>query len=87
MSFRDKLLRPAQVARMLGIHRSTVYRWFWEDRLPGVKLGESNQAPVRIYASAVQERLNYFADHQPEYDSGTAILMLLAHARMMVGRG
>jgi excisionase family DNA binding protein len=39
---------------MLAVSRSTVYRWFWEGNLRGVKL---NCGTLRILASAVQEKL------------------------------
>ncbi len=46
----EKLLRPSEVAGRLGISRSSVYRWFWEGKLRGVKLAGG---PVRIFESAV----------------------------------
>jgi excisionase family DNA binding protein len=51
---RERLLRPREVARQLAVSRSTVYRWFWEGRLRGVKL---NGGTLRILESAVQEKL------------------------------
>ncbi len=51
---REELIRPREVARMLAVSRSTVYRWFWEGNLRGVKL---NCGTLRILASAVQEKL------------------------------
>ena len=50
----DKLLRPREVARQLAVSRSTVYRWFWEGRLQGVKLGGGT---VRILESSVAKEL------------------------------
>jgi excisionase family DNA binding protein len=50
----EKLLRPREVAKRLAVSRSTVYRWFWEGKLKGVKL---NQGTVRILQSAVLEKL------------------------------
>jgi excisionase family DNA binding protein len=50
----ERLLRPREVARQLAVSRSTVYRWFWEGRLKGVKL---NGGTVRILESAVLEKL------------------------------
>lgn len=50
----DKLMRPREVAKMLAVSRSTVYRWFWEGRLKGVKL---NGGTLRILASSVREKL------------------------------
>jgi excisionase family DNA binding protein len=50
----ERLLRPREVARQLAVSRSTVYRWFWEGRLRGVKL---NGGTLRILESAVREKL------------------------------
>jgi excisionase family DNA binding protein len=36
------------------VSRSTIYRWFWEGKLKGVKLGGGT---VRILKSSVQEKL------------------------------
>ncbi|MBM4285822.1 MAG: helix-turn-helix domain-containing protein [Deltaproteobacteria bacterium] len=51
---REQLLRPREVASRLGVSRSTVYRWFWEGKLNGVKL---MGGPVRILESSVQGQL------------------------------
>jgi excisionase family DNA binding protein len=51
---RERLLRPREVAQQLAISRSTVYRWFWEGRLRGVKL---EGGTVRILESAVLEKM------------------------------
>jgi excisionase family DNA binding protein len=51
---RERLVRPREVARQLAVSRSTVYRWFWEGRLKGVKL---NGGTLRILESAVLEKL------------------------------
>ncbi len=50
----ERLLRPREVARRLAVSRSTVYRWFWEGKLRGVKL---NGGIVRILESAVLQKL------------------------------
>jgi excisionase family DNA binding protein len=50
----EQLLRPREVARQLAVSRSTIYRWFWEGKLKGVKLGGGT---VRILKSSVQEKL------------------------------
>jgi|UniRef100_A0A7C5AK83 excisionase family DNA binding protein len=50
----ERLLRPREVAGRLGISISSVYRWFWEGKLQGVKLASG---PVRIYQSAVLEQM------------------------------
>lgn len=55
----DVLLRPRLVAEMLAVSKSTVYRWFWEGRLQGVKL---QAGTIRISASSVQEMLARAAD-------------------------
>ena len=51
---RERLVRPREVARQLAVSRSTIYRWFWEGRLRGVKL---NGGTLRILESAVLEKL------------------------------
>ncbi|MFH1595032.1 MAG: helix-turn-helix domain-containing protein [Pseudomonadota bacterium] len=50
----EQLLRPREVASRLAVSRSTVYRWFWEGRLKGVKL---NSGTVRILESSVNQKL------------------------------
>jgi len=50
----ERLMRPREVARLLGVSRSTVYRWYWEGRLRGVKL---DGGTLRILESAVREKL------------------------------
>ena len=54
MVSQERLLRPREVARQLAVSRSTVYRWFWEGKLQGVKL---NSGTVRILESAVLRKL------------------------------
>jgi putative resolvase len=50
----ERLIRPREVANRLAVSRSTVYRWFWEGKLRGVKI---TGGTVRILESAVRERL------------------------------
>jgi excisionase family DNA binding protein len=50
----ERLLRPREVARQLAVSKSTVYRWFWEGKLRGVKL---DSGTVRILESAVLQKL------------------------------
>ena len=50
----ERLMRPREVARLLAVSRSTVYRWYWEGRLRGVKL---DGGTVRILESTVREKL------------------------------
>lgn len=52
------LLRPRQVAQMLAVSRSTVYRWFWEGKLKGVQM---KGGTVRILAESVKEKLDEVA--------------------------
>jgi len=42
------------VARQLAVSQATVYRWFWEGKLAGVKLSGGT---VRILESAIQQKL------------------------------
>jgi len=50
----QRLLRPREVARLLAVSLSTVYRWYWEGRLRGVRL---DSGTIRILESAVREKL------------------------------
>ena len=50
----ERLLRPREVAKQLAVSRSTVYRWYWEGRLRGIKL---NSGTVRILESSVAGKL------------------------------
>lgn len=50
----DRLLRPSEIARNLSVSRSTIYRWYWEGRLNGVKLKTGS---LRILESSVQAML------------------------------
>ncbi len=52
--WQERLLRPSEVARLLGVSRATVYRWFWEGRLRGVKLS-GGKGTVRILESAIDQ--------------------------------
>ena len=44
---RGRLLRPTDVARRLGVHRNTIYRWIESGHLPAFQLGGSKYA-VRV---------------------------------------
>jgi putative resolvase len=50
----ERLIRPREVAQRLAVSRSTVYRWFWEGKLRGVKI---TGGTIRILESSVKERL------------------------------
>ena len=47
---KEIFIRPSEAARRLGVSKSTIYRWFWEGKLKGVKLSEKN---IRILANSV----------------------------------
>lgn len=48
----EKLVRPKDVARQLAVSKSTVYRWFLEGKLRGVRLRTGN---LRILETSVDE--------------------------------
>ena len=48
----EKLVRPREVAKKLAVSRSTIYRWFWEGKLRGVRLRTGS---LRIFANSVEE--------------------------------
>jgi excisionase family DNA binding protein len=50
----ERLIRPREVASRLAVSRSTVYRWFWEGKLKGVKI---TGGTVRILESAVRDKM------------------------------
>jgi len=50
----ERLIRPREVAHRLAVSRSTVYRWFWEGKLKGVKI---TGGTVRILESAVMDKM------------------------------
>lgn len=50
----ERLLRPREVADRMAVSRSTVYRWFWEGKLKGIKLAGGT---VRILESDVSRKL------------------------------
>ena len=48
-------IRPSEVAFKLGVSKSTIYRWFWEGKLKGIKLSDKN---IRILANSVDKLLS-----------------------------
>jgi excisionase family DNA binding protein len=50
----ERLIRPREVAHLLAVSLSTVYRWFWEGKLKGVKIAGGT---VRILESAVNDKI------------------------------
>jgi len=50
----DRLIRIGEVAGLLGASRSSIYRWFWEGKLKGIKLP---WGAVRILESEIRRIL------------------------------
>jgi excisionase family DNA binding protein len=48
-------IRPSEVAIILGVSKSTIYRWFWEGKLKGIKLSDKN---IRILTNSVDKLLS-----------------------------
>jgi excisionase family DNA binding protein len=46
----QSLLRVNEAAHILNVSRWTVYRWIWEGRLEGTKLGKGS---VRVFRDSV----------------------------------
>jgi excisionase family DNA binding protein len=53
--YKDKFVRPKEVARQLGVSRSTIYRWFWEGKLKGVKFSDKN---IRISINSIDKMIS-----------------------------
>jgi excisionase family DNA binding protein len=49
---KERFVRPSEVAIQLGVSRSTVYRWFWEGKLKGIKFSDKN---IRISINSVEK--------------------------------
>lgn len=52
---KQMFIRPSEVAIKLGVSKSTIYRWFWEGKLKGIKLSDKN---IRILANSVDKLLS-----------------------------
>jgi excisionase family DNA binding protein len=50
-----RLLSTADVAKLLGLHRNTVYRKISDGSLPAVRLGEDG--PLRVVAAELEDWL------------------------------
>jgi excisionase family DNA binding protein len=50
-----ELLSPAEVARRLGVHRGTVYRYLQEGEFPAIRLGETG--PLRVRSDVLEKWL------------------------------
>jgi excisionase family DNA binding protein len=48
----EKLLTVEKASRVLSVSKSTIYRWFWEGKLRGVKFSKNN---IRILKKSVDE--------------------------------
>lgn len=48
----ERFVKPSEVARQLGVSRSTIYRWFWEGKLKGIKFSDK---VIRILAKSVEQ--------------------------------
>ena len=49
---KGKFIKPSEVACRLGVSKSTIYRWFWEGKLKGVKYSDRI---IRILANSVEQ--------------------------------
>jgi excisionase family DNA binding protein len=59
---RPKLMSPAEVAAMLGVHRNTVYAKIHSGELPAVRLGDDG--PLRVDAGELEAWLRSHATSQ-----------------------
>lgn len=50
----DRLVRPREVATVMAVSVSTIYRWFWEGKLRGVQI---TGGTIRILESSINEKL------------------------------
>lgn len=50
----DRCLKPSTVAKLLNVHKTTIYRWFWEGKLSGFKL-PGYKTTLRIFESSVKK--------------------------------
>jgi excisionase family DNA binding protein len=66
-----RLLSPADVARMVGVHRNSVYRWINEGGLPALRLGDE-AGPLRIRSDVFEQWLAAHPAIPKEEESGRA---------------
>jgi len=59
----ERLIRPREVAKRLAVSRSTIYRWFEEGKIRGVKIAGGT---VRILESAIEDLIKEAS--RPEHD-------------------
>lgn len=57
----DRLLKPKEVAQILNLSPSSIYRLFYEDHLKGVKL-PGPKGSVRIWASSVESLVKEYGE-------------------------
>ncbi|MBW1991812.1 MAG: helix-turn-helix domain-containing protein [Deltaproteobacteria bacterium] len=56
----DRLIRPSEAARRLGVSRSVVYAWYHQGRIAGVRLktgGDPRRRPLRLSERSVMALL------------------------------
>jgi excisionase family DNA binding protein len=64
------LLSPADVARLVGVHRNSVYRWINAGELPALRLGDE-LGPLRVRSDRLEQ---WLAQHPatPKEEHGRA---------------
>jgi excisionase family DNA binding protein len=65
------LLSPADVARLVGVHRNSVYRWVNEGSLKALRLGDE-AGPLRIRSDVFEQWLAAHPVTPKEEESGRA---------------
>ncbi len=66
MTPNDALLTLRDVARLLGVSRSTVGRYVHEGRLQAIRLGDADTSPLRFRRSALDAFLQEGGRRQAE---------------------
>jgi excisionase family DNA binding protein len=68
----DRLLRPAEAARVLDVHPMTIKRWISDGSLDGVRLGDGPYARYRVRESDLDNfmRSSVPASDDLERDNG-----------------
>lgn len=63
-----ELLSPSEVARLLGVHRASVYRYINAGELPAIRLGEDG--PLRVRSDVLERWLQQYpaARREESYD-------------------
>lgn len=50
------LLKPAEVARVFGVSRSTAYRWMSTGVVPAIKVGSTVRTPAHLLSKLIEEK-------------------------------